>query len=125
MARQAPSLLSAFRLVLGGEAAFFNMAVLFGVVLSALTLGVPVAVQLLIDSIANLGALQPVLILSCVLFVVLLTAGSLVALQNFVLERFERRFFCPYGAGDHPANPLCRHGSPGRQSPRGPLQSLF
>ena len=93
MARQAPSLLSALRLVLGGETAFFNMAILFGVVLSALTLGVPVAVQLLIDSIANLGALQPVLILSCVLFAVLLTAGALVALQNFVLERFERRFY--------------------------------
>lgn len=93
MARQAPSLLSAFRLVIGGESAFFNMAVLFGVVLSGLTLGVPVAVQLLIDSIANLGSLQPVLILSCVLFVVLLIAGSLVALQNFVLERFERRFY--------------------------------
>ena len=93
MARQAPSLLSALRLVLGGETAFFNMAILFGVVLSALTLGVPVAVQLLIDSIANLGALQPVLILSTILFAVLLTAGVLVALQNFVLERFERRFY--------------------------------
>lgn len=93
MARQAPSLLQALRLVLGPEAAFFNTAVVFSVVLSALTLGVPVAVQLLIDSVANLGALPPVIILSTILFFVLLTAGALVAMQNFVLERFERRFF--------------------------------
>ena len=93
MARQASSLLRALRLVLGGETAFFTTAIVFGVVLSALGLGVPVAVQLLIDSVANLGALPPVIILSTVLFLVLFVAGSLVAIQNYVLERFERRFF--------------------------------
>lgn len=87
------SLLTNARLVLRGSAPYFWTAALFGTVLSALSLGVPVAVQVLIDSVTNLGDIQPVLILSLVLLLVLAAAGTLAALQNFTLEMFERHFF--------------------------------
>ncbi|MEE4360108.1 MAG: ABC transporter transmembrane domain-containing protein [Pseudomonadales bacterium] len=94
MAAKPPVPLSlAYRLILADQGSYIWTAILFGVVISALTLAVPVAVQLLIDSVANLGDVQPVIILSFVLFLVLAASGSLVAAQNYVLEMFERRFF--------------------------------
>jgi putative ABC transport system ATP-binding protein len=93
MAEKNPLPLSrAFGLVVGEQATYFWTAIIFSVVISLLTLAVPVAVQLLIDSVANLGTVTPIVILSFVLLGVLAAQGSLVAAQNYVLEMFERRF---------------------------------
>jgi ABC-type bacteriocin/lantibiotic exporter with double-glycine peptidase domain len=81
-----------FRLVLGGQTTYFWTAIIFGAAISLLALAVPVAVQLLIDSVANLGTVTPVVVLSLVLLLVLIVQGTLVAAQNYVLEMFERHF---------------------------------
>ncbi|MEE4382360.1 MAG: ABC transporter transmembrane domain-containing protein, partial [Pseudomonadales bacterium] len=90
--KKSVPLTQAFRLVVGDQASYLWTAVIFTGVISLLSLAVPVAVQLLIDSVANLGTVTPIVILSFVLLGVLAAQGSLYAARDFVLEMFERRF---------------------------------
>lgn len=81
-------------LMFGPERAHCWLAVIYGVAVGILTLAVPLCVQVLVSSVANIATLQPVVVLSLVLFVLLLFSGLLVALQTYVMDLFERRFFC-------------------------------
>jgi ABC-type bacteriocin/lantibiotic exporter with double-glycine peptidase domain len=73
---------------------FVWLAVVYSVALSLLSLAVPLCVQTLVNSVANIAVFRPVVILGIVLFVLLAASGILVGLQVYLMEIFERRFFC-------------------------------
>jgi len=75
------------------ERGFYQVCMTYGVAVSLLTLAVPVAVQMVINTVAN-TAQQLSLLVVCALVVLMLSAASLLyALQIYVMELFCRRFF--------------------------------
>lgn len=88
-----PGLSSLVRSLLGPERDLYGLLLVYGLAVSALTLAVPLSVQVLISTVANTALLQSVLVLSAILFVLLLLSGLFVAAQTYVMELFERRFF--------------------------------
>lgn len=81
------------RQVLGPDAGFIRLALLFGAAISLLSLATPISVQLLINSVANTALPAPLLTLAAILFVLLLCSGVLSAFRVHLLAHFERRFF--------------------------------
>jgi len=81
------------RTLLGPERDLYGLLLVYGLAVSALTLAVPLSVQVLISTVANTALLQSVLVLAAILFVLLLLSGLFVAAQTYVMELFERRFF--------------------------------
>lgn len=75
------------------EGGFFGVAVVYGVAISLLTLAVPIAVQTLINSIANIGSIRAVTILAAILFTTLFVSGIFSALRMRVMEYYERRVY--------------------------------
>ncbi|NVK55464.1 MAG: ABC transporter ATP-binding protein [Alteromonadaceae bacterium] len=75
------------------EGGFFGVAIVYGVAISLLTLAIPIAVQTLVNSIANIGSLRAVNILAGVLFATLLVSGIFSALRMRVMEYYERRVY--------------------------------
>lgn len=88
-----PGFLSLLRLVLIPERSFYALVIVYGLGISLLTLALPVSVQSLISTVANTALLNPVVILSVMLFVLLVFSGTLNTLQYYALELFERRFY--------------------------------
>lgn len=81
------------RQVLGPDAGFVRLALLYGVAISLLSLATPISVQLLINSVANTALPAPLLTLAAILLALLLLAGLLSAFRVHLLAAFERRFF--------------------------------
>lgn len=79
--------------ILGPEREFYLCAIAYGVGISFLSLAVPISVQLVINSVANMGLAAPLVMLSATLFVLLLIAGLLNALRLHLMEIFARRFY--------------------------------
>lgn len=75
------------------EISFFSVAIIYGIAISLLTLAVPVAVQTLVSTIANIGSTRAVAILSTLLFFTLLIASIMYALRIRVMEHYERRVY--------------------------------
>lgn len=75
------------------EGGFFGVAAVYGVAISLLTLAVPIAVQTLINSIANIGSVRAVTILATILFTTLFVSGIFSALRMRVMEYYERRVY--------------------------------
>ena len=81
------------REVLGPDAGFIRLALLYGTAISLLSLATPISVQLLINSVANTALPAPLITLSAILFTLLVIAGVLSAFRVHLLALFERRFF--------------------------------
>ncbi|MFC4348606.1 ABC transporter transmembrane domain-containing protein [Kordiimonas lipolytica] len=81
------------RSILGPEKSFYKLAAVYGVGISLLSLAVPVSVQMLINTVANIGLAAPLVVLATVLFVLLLVSGLLNALRIHLMEIFSRRFY--------------------------------
>lgn len=79
--------------VLGPDAGFIRLALLYGAAISLLSLATPISVQLLINSVANTALPAPLFTLAAILFVLLLLSGILAAFRVHMLAMFERRFF--------------------------------
>ncbi len=75
------------------ESGFFWVAIAYGVAISLMTLAVPIAVQTLINSIANIGSRRAVVILAVVLFLTLFISGIFSALRMRVMEFYERKVY--------------------------------
>ena len=75
------------------ESGFFWVAIAYGVAISLMTLAVPIAVQTLINSIANIGSTRAVIILAVVLFLTLFISGIFSALRMRVMEFYERKVY--------------------------------
>lgn len=80
-----------FRVILGPERRYFWLAAIYGIAISVLTLAVPLAVQMLIDSVANTALVRPLVVLSLLLFALLALSGILSALRTHLVELYGRR----------------------------------
>lgn len=80
-------------LVLGPDAGFVRLAIVYGVAISLLSLATPISVQLLINSVANTALPTPLFTLAGLLFLLLLLAGILSAFRVHLLAMFEQRLF--------------------------------
>ena len=87
------SLFRFFRLILAPERSFYALAIVYGVGISLLSLATPVSVQMLINTVANIGLTTPLIVLALSLFVLLMIAGGLNALRIYILDVFGRRFY--------------------------------
>lgn len=78
---------------LAPERDYFWLVIVYGIGISVLSLALPVSVQLLINTVANVGLTAPLVVLSAVLFVLLLASGLLNALRIHLMELFGRHFY--------------------------------
>ena len=94
MAEQTyPSAISLFRVILKPESRFYWLVFVYGIAVSALSLALPLSVQVLISTVANAALEGQVIVLSMVLLGLLGLSSVFIALQIYVMELFERRFF--------------------------------
>lgn len=81
------------RPLLAIEGAELGALVVYAIVLGALSLAVPIAVQVLVNTIAFGSLLQPLVILAALLFGVLAFTGLVQVIQWYGVELLERRIF--------------------------------
>lgn len=79
--------------LLGPESGFYKLVLIYSIAISLLTLAIPISVQSLIDTIANIGLMRAIVVISLLLFGLLLMSGLLYALRAYALELFNRRLF--------------------------------
>ena len=84
---------SFFGRILGPERGYYWLAAIYGVGISALSLGLPISVQMLVNTIAHTGLTTPLVVLTATLFGLLLLAGLLNALRIHLMDLFQRRFY--------------------------------
>jgi biotin carboxyl carrier protein len=82
-----------FRTLFGSERSNLIACVAYSTTSSILFLLLPVSVQALVNSIAFQGALQPLVILSFIVFILLAGAFSLQGAQWIVVESIQRRIY--------------------------------
>ncbi len=70
-----------------------GVVITFSVLVGLLTLAVPIAVQALVNFVAFGGLVQPLLILSAVLFAFLALAGFVRTIKTYAVEMIQRRLF--------------------------------
>lgn len=75
------------------ERSFFGVVVAYSVAIGLLTLAVPIAVQTLINTVANIASPRSVTILAIILFITLLLSGCFAALRMRVMEYYERHVY--------------------------------
>lgn len=75
------------------ESSFYWLAVVYGVGISLLSLGTPISVQMVINTVANTAMPAPLVMLSLTLFGLLLLSSLLYALRIHLMELFARRFY--------------------------------
>ena len=79
--------------ILFAETSLFWMSAIYGLAISVLALAVPLSVQFLINSVSFTALIRPTFVLGGVLLILLLFWVALNALQFFVTEIFQSRFF--------------------------------
>lgn len=82
-----------FVLLISQDRAFIYLALIYGLAISILTLSVPVSVQMLINSVMHTASVTAISILAGILLMLLMISGTLIALQTYIMELFERRFY--------------------------------
>jgi putative ABC transport system ATP-binding protein len=82
-----------FAEILKPESSFYWLAVIYGVGISLLSLGTPISVQMVINTVANTAMPAPLVMLATTLFVLLLLSSLLYALRIHLMELFARRFY--------------------------------
>lgn len=87
------SLFRFFFQILAPEHSFYWLAVVYGVGISLLTLALPISVQMLINTVANISLITPLVVLSLSLFALLLIAGALSALRIHIMDIYGRHFY--------------------------------
>ncbi len=90
---ETPSLFRFFIDILAPEGNFYTLAIVYGVGIGLLSLATPISVQMLINTVANIGLATPLVVLALTLFVLLLLAGILNALRIQIMDVFGRRFY--------------------------------
>lgn len=93
-----PKVFKYLKLILGKDINFLYLVILYSTLISILTLAVPISVQLLINSVAFVTLVQPIVILGLILFVLLVFAGILNIFQTYLVEIFQRKFFARMSA---------------------------
>ena len=79
------------------EIGFVKAIVITTLAVSLLSLGVPLAIQTIVNSMVVRTMLQPLVIMCCLLFFILSCSGILNAVQTYTVEILQRRLFVRYG----------------------------
>jgi putative ABC transport system ATP-binding protein len=79
--------------IIGPDAAYIRLGMVYTAAISLLALATPISVQLLINSVANTAMPAPLWALSGVLLLLLLMVAALSALRVWIMAAFERRVF--------------------------------
>ena len=79
------------------ETGFIKAIVINTLAVSFLSLGVPLAIQMIINNIGVRTMAQPLVVLCLVLFFILCCSGLLQAIQTYTVEILQRRLFVRYG----------------------------
>ncbi|HXH73665.1 MAG TPA: ABC transporter ATP-binding protein [Bacteriovoracaceae bacterium] len=85
------------KLMNGKESGFIKAIVVNTMGISLLGLGIPVAVQMIINNIGVRTMAQPLVVLCLILFFILSCSGVLRVLQMLTIETLQRRLFVRYG----------------------------
>lgn len=85
------------RLMSKPETGFIKSIVIITLAMTFLNLGVPVAVQTIINSIAVRTMMQPLVVMCLLLFFILSCSGILQTIQTYTVEILQRRLFIRYG----------------------------
>ncbi len=88
-----PIIFSYLKKILAKDSYFIKIAAIYGVVISLLSLAIPLSVQLLINSVSYTAMMQPVIFLGITLFLFLGFWAFLNATRFYVTEIFQRKFF--------------------------------
>ena len=88
-----PQILKFIKKILLKDKPFLISSLIYSLAISLLSLAVPVSVQLLINSVSYTAMIQPVIMLGVVLLVLLTFSSILYAIQFYIIEIFQRRFF--------------------------------
>lgn len=81
------------RLILKPESSFYIISIIYGTGVSILTLAIPISVQSLVNTVTFGVLMQPLVVLSLVLLILLLLSGFLNGLQTYIIELFQRHFY--------------------------------
>ncbi len=81
------------RTLLGFDARQYWIVIIFAIQAGIFTLAIPLAVQLFVNNVVFIGTIEPILILSLVLFAVLGFSVALQLLQLHTVEKLEQRAF--------------------------------
>ncbi|MGE3609879.1 MAG: hypothetical protein AB7I27_09870 [Bacteriovoracaceae bacterium] len=79
------------------EMGFIKAIVTNSLAVSLLSLGVPLAIQLIVNNIGVRTMAQPLVVLCFILFFILACSGVLQAIQTYTVEILQRRLFVRYG----------------------------
>jgi putative ABC transport system ATP-binding protein len=82
-----------FHAILNPEAGFYKVVMIYSLAISLLTLAVPISLQLLIDTVANIALVRAVILIAVLLFSLLVISGILYALRAYALELFSRKIY--------------------------------
>jgi putative ABC transport system ATP-binding protein len=85
------------RLMTKPETGFIKAIVINTLAVSLLSLGVPLAIQVIVNNIGVRTMAQPLVVLCAILFFILSCSGSLQAIQTYTVEVLQRRLFVRYG----------------------------
>lgn len=95
---EIPNIYLFLRKILAKDVSFLWISIIYGIAISILGLGVPISVQFLINSVSFTAMVKPIAVLGVVLFILLSFLAILTALQFYVTEIFQRRFFARMGS---------------------------
>jgi putative ABC transport system ATP-binding protein len=79
--------------VVGPERRYYRLILVYSMAISLLTLAIPISVQTLIDTVANIGVSSAVVTVGIMLFALLLVSGILQALRAYTMELSNRALF--------------------------------
>lgn len=82
-----------FFAILQPEAGFYKVVLMYSVAISLLTLAVPISLQLLVDTVANIALVRAVVLISILLFALLFFSGVMYALRAYAMELFTRKLY--------------------------------
>jgi putative ABC transport system ATP-binding protein len=82
-----------FFALLGPESGFYKVVLVYSLAISLLTLAVPISLQLLVDTVANIALVRAVVLIASLLFALLLISGVMYALRAYAMELFSRKLY--------------------------------
>jgi putative ABC transport system ATP-binding protein len=91
--RSTDRLFAFLRHILAPERDYYVLVIVYGIGISLLSLATPIAVQMLVNTVANTGLTTPLVVLSISLFLLLGLAALLNAMRIHLMDLFARRFY--------------------------------
>ena len=88
-----PKGIDLWRLLLKPEKNFFIVSFTYACAISLLSLGIPISVQALVNTVTFAVLKQPLIVVSVLLLALLVFSGALRGLQDIAIEYFQRHFY--------------------------------